>query len=209
MIGGEKVIFNAKEDVINTFKQLMKLENAGKRQQKTWLVGIDGCGGSGKSTLANELAKDFPGVTTIVRMDDFYLPTSQHINSPPKLKPVGADFDWRRLLKEVIEPIRQNKTGYYQRYDWNRDELIDPSKVSVGGIVIIEGVYSLRNELIDHYDCSIWVECPRELRLARGLDRDGVNARSMWVNNWMVSEDLYTREHKPFDKADFIINGAH
>ncbi|WP_236035275.1 uridine kinase family protein [Alkalihalobacterium elongatum] len=176
------------------------------KKQPTLLIGIDGCGGSGKSTLAAKLKMECAHVT-VVHMDDFYLPSSQIIKIHPEKKPIGADFDWKRLLKQVLEPISQNKEGHYQRYDWETDRLAEWHVVPVGGIVIIEGVYSIRNELVKKYDYTIWVDCPRELRLSRGLKRDGEEARDMWENNWMISEDIYVEEHKPFERADLIVNG--
>ncbi|MBN9653371.1 AAA family ATPase [Halobacillus sp. GSS1] len=177
------------------------------RKQSTLLIGIDGCGGSGKSTFAKEFKEKCSNVT-VVHMDDFYLPSSQLMKADPKQKPIGADFDWKRILNQVLEPISQNQEGYYQSYDWEADELAGWQTVPVGGTVIIEGVYSIRNELANKYDITIWVDCPRETRLSRGLERDGEEARDMWENNWMISEDLYMEEQKPFERADFIFHGT-
>ncbi|MFD9627597.1 hypothetical protein [Peribacillus muralis] len=52
-------------------------------------------------------------------------------------------------------------------------------------------MYSTRKELARHYDFTIWVECPRDQRLERGLERDGEEARQMWEHNWMIQEDYY------------------
>jgi uridine kinase len=187
--------------------QLLSSFDKTHRKQSTLLVGIDGCGGSGKSTLAKELQQAYDNVT-IVHMDDFFLPSNQRVDAPPKQKPVGADFDWKRLLNQVLEPVSQDKEGRYQRYDWEMDSLAEWHIVPIGGIVIVEGVYSLRRELSDKYDIAIWVDCPREIRLSRGLERDGEQARDMWENNWMVSEDIYVKEHKPHERADFVVVGT-
>ena len=134
-------------DLIN-FEQLVSSINSISKKQSTLLIGIDGCGGSGKSTLANQLRAECSNVT-VVHMDDFYLPSSQLIKAQPEKKPIGSDFDWERVLKQVLEPISQNKEGCYQRYDWNIDDLAEWHTVPVGGMVIIEGVYSIRKELAD------------------------------------------------------------
>ncbi|TYS59575.1 AAA family ATPase [Sutcliffiella horikoshii] len=177
------------------------------KKQSTLIVGVDGCGGSGKSTLANRLKDKFSNVT-IVHMDDFYLPSSQIIKSTPEKKPIGADFDWKRVLNQVLEPISQNLEGRYQRYDWEKDKLTEWHTVPIEGIVVVEGVYSIREELANKYDYTVWVECPREIRLSRGLERDGKEALEMWENNWMISEGIYVKEHKPHERADIIFNGT-
>ncbi|PEM28781.1 uridine kinase family protein [Bacillus wiedmannii] len=186
---------------------LQRIYEKGK-EQSLLLIGIDGCGGAGKSTLANKIKSKFSTVT-IVHMDDFYLPSSQIINEHPTNKSIGADFDWKRLLQEVLDPISNGIEGCYKRYDWETDSLAETHTVPAIGIVIIEGVYATRQELAEMYDLKIWVNCPRETRIKRGIARDGETARDMWENNWMVAEDMYVESHKPHEFADFIIDGTN
>ncbi len=175
------------------------------RKQSTLLIGIDGCGGSGKSTLASELASAFSDVT-IVGMDDFYLPSLFRKDKEFILGQIGSTFDWRRLKEQVLIPISQNLPAKYQRYDWNSDSFAEWHTVSPGGIVIVEGVYSTRRELADFYDFRVWVECPREVRLTRGIARDGEGARNLWEKEWMPVEDNYVARHRPHESADWVIN---
>ncbi|KAB2459876.1 AAA family ATPase [Bacillus sp. CH126_4D] len=177
-------------------------------EQSLLIIGIDGCGGAGKSTLANKIKSKFSTVT-IVHMDDFYLPSSQIVNEHPTNKSIGADFDWKRLLQEVLDPISNSIEGCYKRYDWETDSLVESHTVPVNGIVIIEGVYATRQELAEMYDLKIWVNCPRETRIKRGIARDGEAARDMWENNWMIAEDMYVESHMPHEFADFIIDGTN
>ncbi|MCW1939702.1 AAA family ATPase [Bacillus anthracis] len=178
------------------------------KEQSLLIIGIDGCGGAGKSTLANKIKSNFSTVT-IVHMDDFYLPSAKIVNEHPTNKSIGADFDWKRLLQEVLDPISNGIEGCYKRYDWETDSLAESHTISANGIVIIEGVYATRQELAGMYDLKIWVNCPRETRIKRGIARDGEAARDMWENNWMVAEDMYVEIHKPHEFADFIIDGTN
>lgn len=177
-------------------------------EQSLLIIGVDGCGGAGKSTLANKIKNKFSTVT-IVHMDDFYLPSAQIVNEHPMNKSVGADFDWKRLLEDVLDPISNGIEGCYKRYDWETDSLAESHTVPANGIVIIEGVYATRQELAELYDLKIWVNCPRETRIKRGIARDGEAARDMWENNWMVAEDMYVESHKPHAFADIIIDGTN
>jgi uridine kinase len=144
----------------------------------------------------------------LVAMGDFYLPSHLRLQSKAILKPIGADYDWRRMKEQVLKQLITNRAGYYPRYDWNTDRLADWQIVPVGGMVIIEGIYVLRKELADFYDYKIWVDCPREIRLARGIERDGESARETWESNWMVAEDKYVREQSPFERADLVVDGS-
>lgn len=190
-----------------SFEQLVEEINMLRKKQVLLLIGIDGCGGSGKSTLAGRLAENFKNCT-IVHHDDFYLPSDQIITGNSAEKPIGADFDWQRFTKQVLLPLSQGKAGYYQRYDWDTDQLAEWHTVPAEGMVIIEGVYSTRQEIADLYDLKIWVETPRSARLARGLERDGEEARSMWEDNWMIAEDLYVKKQKPSERSDYILDGT-
>lgn len=141
-------------------------------------------------------------------MDDFYLPSNQRLKGTVIENPVGVDFDWLRLKDQVLEPLANDKRSIYQIYNWPSDILGEWNIVTPGGIVIIEGVYSTRKELRDFYDYKIYVYCSREVRLERGIERDGELARNMWENNWMVAEDKYIKEHKPAEQAELVINSS-
>lgn len=165
------------------------------RKQKTLLIAIDGRGGSGKSTLAEKLKQSL-GNVTIVHLDDFAYP----------------ETDRDRLLKQVILPLKEDQTAKYQRFDWGTKQLAEWHEIVPGGIVIIEGVSTLHNFLNDYFDFRIWVECPPEVGFQRGLDRDKneykVDTTDDWINKWMPEEKKYVEEHKPQEKADYIVDGS-
>lgn len=173
---------------------------------RTLLVCIDGAGGSGKSTIANRLSQASEAIQ-IIHLDDFYRPSSERYVGPVLERPSGADFDLARLRAEVLVPLRSGSASSYQIYDWNADQ-VSSQRVAVSKpIVIIEGVYSLSTALAELYDVSLWVECPRDVRLARGLERDGEAARSRWEQDWMVGEDQYMLRESPRDRATLVCDG--
>lgn len=191
------------ESFDNLLVELDKLD----RKQSTLLVAIDGCGASGKSTFAKNLKRLRPSID-VVSMDDFYFKSNKRFSGNPILKPVGADFNLERLRKNVLEPLANNKNVNYQIYDWITDSLTEWHEISTGGIVIIEGVYSICEELSDYYDFKIWIDCPRDIRLLRGIERDGEESLETWEHNWMIAEDVYMNEQKPYDRADLVIDGS-
>ena len=146
-----------------------------KKKQQTILIAIDGFGGSGKSSLAKSIKEKFSD-TAIVEMDDFY---------SPKLK--GADYE--RVLNQIIKPLKEGKTADYQIYDWQSNRLILRKSILPRNIVIIEGVYSMKEPLLENYDIKIWVEYSPELGFKRGLERDknqyGVDTTDKWLKDWM------------------------
>jgi len=170
-------------------------------------MGIDGLGGSGKSTFARELLAWLPN-TGLVHMDDFYKPKYLRdlLNSSSE---IGACFDWQGLEVQLLIPFVENREMVLQKYDWQTDSLKQGQSIPNTFNVIVEGVYSTRKELSKYYDLKIWIDCPAELRLLRGIERDGIEMKAQWQNFWMKQENEYYRRHKPFLSADVKIHGCH
>jgi len=93
-------------------------------------------------------------------------------------------------------------------YDWDTNKLAEWHDIPVGGTLIVEGVSSLRDELGKYWDFAIWLDCSHEIRLARGVARDGESMRSQWTDIWMPEEDEYFTTQRPDRKADLIIDGT-
>ena len=164
------------------------------------VVGIDGLGGAGKSTLARRLGAD-----AVVEFDDFYRPSATRL--PPGDPDIGGNFEWRRLRDQVLLPLSRHEEARYQRYDWGADAMAEWRTVVPRGLVVIEGNYSTRAELRELYDLRIWVETPREVRLARGLERGGTDTRERWLEEWMPEEERYLAAQEPWRFADLIVDG--
>jgi uridine kinase len=162
---------------------------------KVVLVGIDGAGGSGKSTLAKKLASVLDN-STILHLDDF-----ADWND-------GSNFQLSTFAERTLTPLVAGITSKHQRYDWSTGSLGEWFEIPSSGIAIIEGVTALRPDLRDYWHVSAWVDCPRDLRLERGVARDGEAIRSKWVDEWMPGEDEYFERERPWDYAGFIFDGA-
>lgn len=159
----------------------------------TRLIGVDGCGGSGKSTFAKRLVNHL-STEKLIHTDDF------------------ASWDnplnwWPRLLEQVIKPISKGEQARWQRYDWGTKQLAEWHKTEPGGVVVIEGVTATREAWRDLLAYRIWVECPRDLRLQRGLERDGPDAYELW-QDWMAAEDEYVEKEKSKSHADLVVDGS-
>jgi len=152
------------------------------------LVGIGGRGASGKSTLARAL----PDAVSI-GTDEFWN---------------GRDFDLSRLRREVFERLLSGRPARFSSWDWEAGARRGNRTVEPRGLIVVEGVCALHRMFREDYDLRIWVEAPREVRLARGVARDGEAARATWENVWMPREDRYVAQDDPISAAELIVDGS-
>ncbi len=168
---------------------VLDLIAAASPRQSFLLVGIGGHGGAGKSTLARAI----PGAQ-VVGTDEFWN---------------GREFELSRLQREVLVPLRSGNDAVFHGFDWNVGRPFEHARVvEPGGIVVIEGVCALHRMFRDAYDVRLWVDAPYELRLARGIARDGEGARQTWEEVWMPSEERYVDRDDPIPSAHLIVDGS-
>ena len=112
---------------------------------------------------------------------------------------------WPALIERVLEPLAAGVATRYLPNDWGGPPK-EPVTIEPGGIVIVEGVTAARAAFRPFLTFSVWVEAPRELRLHRGLERDGEEARAQW-DAWMAAEDRYIEAEHPQTHADAVVAG--
>jgi uridine kinase len=160
------------------------------------IVGVDGPSGSGKSTLARRLA-DRAGAP-LIQVDDFVS---------------WSDFDgwWPRFEHEALQPLVSGRDARYQVRDWEGDEfgtaLAGFKTVRWAPVVVIEGVTCTRRATVGRLTYAVWVEAPAEVRLQRGLDRDGESHRDLWLQ-WMDAEGRFFAADRTRERANLRVNGA-
>lgn len=162
-----------------------------KKNNKTFIVAIDGFGGSGKSTLAKDLKNILGNESEIISLDEF--------NYPP---------DRKRLLVQVILPLKQGQPSKYQIYDWKSKALKEWKEIKPGKILIIEGLTALHADLIENYDLTIWIDMDQEKASKKGISRDlneyKVDTTKQWNNEWIPMEKEYVNSMRPQDKAEIV-----
>jgi uridine kinase len=162
---------------------------------RTRLVCIDGPAGSGKTTLAARLATALGSGTAVVHMDDLYAGWTM----------TGAVA---RLTAGVLGPLAEGRPGTYQRYDWDAGRFRpEPVPVPVPEVLIVEGCGSCPRDVDPWASLRIWIEVPRELRLARGIERDGAGLTDLWIH-WQASEAAVFAAEDTRARADLRVNGA-
>ena len=73
--------------------------------------------------------------------------------------------------------------------------------------VVLEGVTCTRREIADRLAVRVWVDAPADVRLRRGIERDGESHRPLW-ERWMPEEAAFFDADGTRARADFVVDGT-
>jgi hypothetical protein len=161
-------------------------------------VAVDGPAGSGKTTFADRLAaaliRTGRGVQ-LIHVDDL-------LEGWDDL----AGY-WPRFAADVLAPLRAGLPGGYPRYDWHRGRFAERVPVPVPDVLVLEGVGSARAAGRPDLTLGVFVCAPREVRLRRGIERDGESMRGHWLR-WMDTEDAHFAADRTDGYAGLLVDGT-
>lgn len=155
------------------------------------LVAIDGGDGSGKTTFAARLAaaiKDHGRDALVIHVDDFmHVPSVRHRrgrNSPEGY--LDDSYDYEALTRSIQRP--------------------QPA----GTVVIVEGLFLLRDELVSWWDCSIFLDVEIDVAMRRKADRDGLmlGESDPLTRRYVEGQRLYRDRYRPHDRATWVLGCA-
>jgi uridine kinase len=180
---------------ITVAELVARVEASPARLGAVRLVCIDGPAGSGKTTLAGRLATALGDAATLVHLEDLYAGWSM----------TGAVA---RLGAGVLRPLADGRAGAYHRYDWVAERFdSQPTPVPVRPVLLVEGCGSSPRRLDPWTALRIWVEAPAELRVARGLARDGHELAPQW-RRWQTTETAEFAREDTRTRADLRLDSA-
>ena len=156
------------------------------------LVCIDGPAGSGKTTLAAALAERTG---------------AQVVNTDELMEGWGGFETVTSQLVAVVSALAEGRTGEYQRYVWGEGRFGDTIAVPPAAWLVVEGVGSAEPAIADHITALVWVEVADDLRLARGLERDGVHNEPEWREFMPAEREIFARD-RTYERADVLVDGT-
>lgn len=185
-------------DILTIDSLLDHVQAAPARLGRTRLISVDGPAGSGKTTLADRIADraEARGLHTLVlHMDDLYDGWD------------GAVRGFGLLRDHVLKRLADGREGRYRRYDWHLNAYAELHVVPVTvELLIVEGVTSCDREADPWQSLRLWIEATNEVRLDRGIDRDGEALRDRWLD-WMRWERDHFSTENTRSRAHLVIDG--
>jgi uridine kinase len=172
------------------------------------LVALDGRSGAGKSTLAQQVAARTAAL--VIDGDDFYHGGDDAFwRARGPVEKVDLVIDWRRQ-RTLLTKLGRGEPARWQPYDWEADDGRHGAEMSVGpaAVVILDGAYSARTELADHFALRVLLHVPRPVRRESLLRREGERYRAEWEARWSEAEDLYFEQLMPPGSFDLVLHDA-
>jgi uridine kinase len=184
-------------------------------------VGIDGIDAAGKTTFADELILYLlEHGRRVIRasIDGFHNPRAIRYRRGD-LSPEGYyhdSFNLEALRTYLLEPLGSHGDGMYttKTFDFKNDraEIIEWEQASPADILLLDGVFLFRPELLPYWDVRIYLDISFETSLTRALGRDGdlfgepsqINQR--YRDRYIPGQQIYLRQVDPASKADIVID---
>lgn len=148
------------------------------------LVCVDGPAGSGKTTLAAALG------APVIHLDEL-------IEGWTGLRTVDAQLDG------LLRPHASGEPGSYRRYDWNAGEYAETVVVPPAPLLVLEGVGAGSLVIADLVTTLVWIEADHDVRMARGIERDGDAFTPYW-EMWAAEETEVFARNRTRERADLL-----
>lgn len=196
----------------------------GIKKDSPILVGIDGVDASGKTTLADELATVLRTANrTIIKasIDDFHNPEKIRY-ARGKNSPEGYyrdSFNYKALQDVLLRPLRYGNLHYQSAvFHYQTDSPVaEPiQKISKNGILIMDGIFLLRPELVRYWDFTIFLDVGFDTTLQRAITRAAGTERGgskkavvrKYKERYIPPQKLYFKEVQPKERADVVIDNT-
>jgi len=156
------------------------------------LICVDGPAGSGKTTLGRALAEATGA--QLIHGDDL-------MEGWRGLDAVG------RQLSALVADLAEGRPGSYEHFDWEHHRYDRTVAVPPAPWLVVEGVGSGAAAIAAYTTVLVWVEVDDELRLARGLERDGAEMQEHWRTFMGDERALFARDRSR-ERADIVVDGT-
>lgn len=149
-----------------------------------------------------------------ISLDDFHNPRAiryQLGRESPEGFWLNA-FNYRRFRSDVLEPFRPGGTRLYRpaAHDLATDAPLYPEPLAAapGAVLIVDGLFLHRDELITAWDLSMFLDVPFAETAKRMAMRDGThpNPAHPSIRRYVDAQLIYFKACRPHERADVHID---
>lgn len=210
---------NNKKNVIYHQLADIVLSNQGT---SPYTVAINGKDASGKTIFADNFASYLKTKTNrqIIRisLDDFMNERRVRRTITPSEGETCYlyTFNFDLFKKYVLEPLRTEGNKIYKTkvFDYHSDKpaYSEDKKADNNAIVIIDGVFLFKDDLINYWSLKILLEVSDDIIIERGAERDTNRigdydrARQQYIDRYVKSQVIYYKETHPLERADIVVD---
>jgi uridine kinase len=182
-------------------------------------VGIDGVDGAGKTTFAAKLGRALQerGRPVVrISVDDFHRRRADRYRRG-RDSPVGFwldAFDYARLHADVLVPLGPGGTRRFRTaaHDLACDRVLQPPAqlAEPGSVLLVDGLFLHRDELVRHWDLSVFLDVPFDVSVARVAARDatGADRASTRIRRYVEAQQIYSAACAPRTRASLVIDNS-
>lgn len=182
------------------------------------LIAIDGFDGAGKSRLASELvtltSSDQRPVISVT-IDQFHRPRAERDAAGKDANGFyHGSYQYDRFIDCVVEPLRRGQPMVTGVWDVAADEplTLEPVSVARDVIVLVDGIFLHRPELLGVWDASVWVDVPFEISVPRGNARfpgaHDPDPQAASNQRYVGGQRLYLSLAQPFEHCTWILDNS-
>jgi len=203
------------------FEKIIKEVSNRKNKNNPFVVGINGIDTSGKTKFAKALSQFLINnkyKVQIINLDDFHNPKSIRSSGANEVENYfNKGFDINTIIKKLLIPIRDkgnfSTTLTLLNLHTDKYETRKHFSFSKNTIVIFEGVFLFRKELIPYIDYKIFIDIPFKESMDRAIARDvpifGERIIKKYNEKYLPAQKKYLEEFSPAKVADIIIDNIN
>ncbi|MFC2070668.1 HAD hydrolase-like protein [Chloroflexota bacterium] len=188
-----------------------------KQKDRAYVVGITGIDCSGKSRFAESLESYLLSngfSVQPVHIDDFHNPSTYRYSGDNQAENYfNKSFDIETIIDEIMIPVREE--GFFTRkltllnLSTDKYEMEKEYSVNQDTIVVIEGVFLLREELAPYIDLKVFLDISFEECKRRASIRDNEVVLSVYDSKYLPAQRKYLDEFPPSETADIVIDNSN
>ncbi|KXJ98770.1 MAG: Uridine kinase [Parcubacteria bacterium OLB19] len=192
---------------------------------KAIIVAIDGVDASGKTNFAKKLYKSLRlkhSDVLLASVDDFHnqrlVRYAKGVNSPEGF--YFDSFNYSKLKDLLLDPFKNNRKFVQLKYfdcDSDKEVFVKKTRISPSTILIVEGIFLHRPNLIKYWDYSFFLKVDFDVALERNINRETDKFRignidkiiSRYRTRYQPGQQLYIKDSRPEEKSDIVIDNSN